>query len=307
MKLSNYSNGFPNGVSIRNMPLLNTYANDVFWVHSATGSDGNKGTDRSPFKTLDYAVGRCTADRGDIILVKPGHTETVSTDGGLAIDVDRIEIIGLGAGDTRPLIDIGTDVAAAMITSGAGVVMHGFRVLIAKDAATDPIQFSGAGGEFFNWEIAEASAVEALDLLSISPGGTRTILHDMVIRGRNTGDGDALNAIHLDGCDDVQIYNMDITGGDWSEGVIFNQGDEVLNIRLHDLILGTKAPEDLTIVMDANATGEMWEIKNILFDNAANIDECIVDGKLHSFDPILVVNADGEKAIEWAGTDSVDT
>ncbi|MCK4815623.1 hypothetical protein KA005_07630, partial [bacterium] len=74
MPISNYPKGFANGINLRGLPILNTYPGKVFWVDSETGSDGNKGTFDRPFGTIDYAVGRCTADRGDVILVKANHS-----------------------------------------------------------------------------------------------------------------------------------------------------------------------------------------------------------------------------------------
>jgi len=306
MNFTNYPNGFDQGVSIQNMPVLNTYCGNIYWVDSTAGTYSGKGSHDAPYTTIDAAVGQCTANNGDLIMVKPGHTETVSTDGGLAVDIDGVTILGLGRGDQRPLISIGTDVAAAAIISADNVVMAGFRFSIAIDAATDPIQISGAGGEFCDWEVIEAASCEALDLISVAATGTRTKLHDIKIKGGNTGDGDALNAIHLNGCDDCEIYNIDAYNGDWSEGVIFNEGDEALNIRIHDCVLQTKATEDLCIVLDSAATGEIYNLKCILAQDEANIDECLSIGDCHAYDPILVVNADSEKAIEWAGTDSTD-
>jgi len=283
---------------------------NLFWVDSGSATKANSvGSGQNPdkpFSTIDYAVGRCTANNGDRIIVMPGHTETITTDGGLAIDVDGLTIVGLGEGDQRPTISITTLAAASMIISGAGTVMRNFRWSVGIDAATDPFQISAAGCHIYDIEIIEASACEALDLISLNASATRCHLHDIIIRGRNTTDGDALNAIHLDGCDDVVIHDIHAYGGDWSEGVIFNEGDEALNLTLYNLLLETAAPEDISIQVDTNATGNMYNIYCVLSDDAANIDECIVPGKMHQFDPILVVNADGEKAIEWPGTDSVD-
>ncbi len=67
MSISNYPNGFASGLNVRGIPVLNTYGGDVYWVHSGTGSNGNKGSFDRPFSTIDYAVGRCTADQGDIL------------------------------------------------------------------------------------------------------------------------------------------------------------------------------------------------------------------------------------------------
>ena len=71
-----------------------------YFVSSDTGADstGNDGSIRRPFATIDYAVGRCSANVGDVIYVMPGHTETVSAAAGINLDVAGISVIGLGAG-----------------------------------------------------------------------------------------------------------------------------------------------------------------------------------------------------------------
>lgn len=110
MPNSNYPKGFADGVTIRGLPVLNTYGGKVFWVNGGTallvgqrgGSDGNKGTFDAPFATLDFAIGQCTADRGDIIMVKDNHSETITGVGGITADVAGITIIGLGRGAQRP-------------------------------------------------------------------------------------------------------------------------------------------------------------------------------------------------------------
>jgi len=106
---SNFPNGFASGVTIRGLPLMQTHSGEVFWVNSSTtatakgaigGSDGGDGTYRRPFATLDFAVGKCTADRGDIIVLMPNHTETLAA--AVALDVAGIAVIGLGQGTNRP-------------------------------------------------------------------------------------------------------------------------------------------------------------------------------------------------------------
>jgi len=297
------------GYKINGIPMQGAVmtTGSVFFVDSTTGLSGNSGLDiKHPLSTIDLAVGKCTADKGDVIYVMPGHTETVTTDGGLTIDVDGVTITGLGEGDARPLISITTLAAAAVIISGDGCVVENMRFSIGIDAATDPIQITGSGNIFRFNEVIEAASCEAIDLISVGADANRNKLHDLKIRGRNTADGDAHCAIHLNGCDDCEIYNIHAYNGDWEEGVIFNETDECLNILIHDCILQTQAGEDLCIVLDSAATGEIYNLKCILKDNAANIDECLSIGDCHAYDPILVVNADSEKAIEWAGTDSTD-
>ena len=83
---------------------------DVFFVDSTstTGLDavGYGRNPDAPFKTLDYAVGQCTASKGDLIIVMPGHIETVAAASGLDFDVAGIKVIGLGWGDIRPKIQL---------------------------------------------------------------------------------------------------------------------------------------------------------------------------------------------------------
>jgi len=280
---------------------------NIFFVDSVTGLSSNSGqTIGAPLATIDQAVGKCTADKGDVIYVMGSHTETVTTDGGLTIDVDGVRIVGLGEGDGRPLISVETLAAAAVVLSADGCIIENMRFSIGIDAATDPIQITGSGNIFRFNEVVEAAACEALDLISVGADANRNVLHDLKIRGRNTTDGDALNAIHLNGCDDCEIYNIHAYNGDWKEGVIFNEGDECLNVHIHHCILQTKATEDFCIILDGSATGEIHDIKCILSTDEANIDQCISEGDCHTYDPILVVNADSEKAIEWPGTDSTD-
>jgi len=127
--MSNYPGGFANGVSIRDVPIINTHPGKVFWLSDATtlqvsqrgGSDGNKGTYDSPFATLSYAVSQCVANRGDVIMVKPGHTETISSATALTLSVAGVAIIGLGVGTNRPTFTLDTATTATINVTAANV------------------------------------------------------------------------------------------------------------------------------------------------------------------------------------------
>lgn len=131
---SNYPAGF-NNVTIRGVPLTQSHPGQVFWVSNATptlpgqvgGSDGNPGTFGAPFSTLDYAIGRCTANRGDIIFVKPGHAETITSATTIAMDVAGVAIIGLGAGTKRPTLTYTTANTATINVSADNMTITNFR------------------------------------------------------------------------------------------------------------------------------------------------------------------------------------
>lgn len=126
MAMSNYPTGFLGGVTMRGLPILQTHPGEVFWVGNATASimkghsgasNGNPGTFARPFATIDYAIGRCTAGRGDIIVVKPGHAETITAAGAIAADVAGVAIVGLGTGSAMPTITFGHAAATLAITA----------------------------------------------------------------------------------------------------------------------------------------------------------------------------------------------
>lgn len=112
MPASNYPNGFPQGITIRGVPLVSTNPGKVFWVGNSTvlgpdqigGSNGNPGTFNKPWATLAYAMTRCVANRGDIVFVKPGHAETISTAAILTLTVAGVAIVGMGVGSNRPTL-----------------------------------------------------------------------------------------------------------------------------------------------------------------------------------------------------------
>lgn len=127
MPLSNFPAGFANGIVVRGVPLVQAHPGKVFWVgnstvmgdgQNVTASNGNPGTIRQPFATIAGAISNCTAGRGDIIFVKPGHTESVSAAAGLVLSKAGIAIIGLGVGSQRPTITLDTaDTATITVTA----------------------------------------------------------------------------------------------------------------------------------------------------------------------------------------------
>ena len=126
-RINNFANGFTNGVLIRGLPLSQVHPGRVFWVNNSTvlpdggigGSNGNDGSYLRPFSTIDYAVSKCKASRGDIVLVMPGYAQTITAAAEIGLDVAGVAVIGLGVGSLRPTITYGTAAAASVRVSVA--------------------------------------------------------------------------------------------------------------------------------------------------------------------------------------------
>jgi hypothetical protein len=131
MTISNYPNGFTNGITIRGLPINVSNPGRVWWVNNSSvlaengvaGSNGNPGTYQKPFATINYAVGRAAANRGDVIMVMPGHAETISNATALVLNKAGVAIIGLGAGSNRPTLTFSTANTANIPITAANVTV----------------------------------------------------------------------------------------------------------------------------------------------------------------------------------------
>lgn len=133
-QINNFPGGFAQGITIRGMPVAVTHPGKVYWVSNATtlsdrqigGSNSNKGTFDAPFSTIAGALLQCVANRGDIVMVKPGHAETVSAAAGIILNVAGVAIIGLGVGSTRPTITLDTANTASITVTANNVSVSNF-------------------------------------------------------------------------------------------------------------------------------------------------------------------------------------
>lgn len=260
-KMSNYPNGFNYGVSIRNMPVLTTFGGDVYWVDSNAGSNGNKGTFDQPFSTLDYAVGRCTANNGDIIFLKPGHVETVIAAGGLDLDVAGITVIFLGEGTDKAYVTFTTAVTADMDVDAANVTLVNPKFVAGKDSLTGPVDVNSTDFTIINGEWHDATDIETTDCVVATAGATRLCIDGWKFFCGTETAGQKQSNIQINGCDNIILRNIDIRG-DFAVGCIENVTDEVLNARFENLNLeNLNADPQPAIYLDANATGMCRNVK----------------------------------------------
>ena len=182
-RMDNYPGGFKNGILIRGMPIQTLHPGKIFWVNNTTvipeggigGSNGNDGTYFRPFSTLDYAIGRCTADRGDIIVLMPGHAENISTASGITNDVAGVAVVGLGTGTLRPKFSF-TAATATHVISAANCSFYNIQweanfadVAIGLDVSgVDGLSFANCyfteSGTDLNYAIAVDLATGADDI-----------------------------------------------------------------------------------------------------------------------------------------------
>lgn len=303
---------FPKGVSSFGIPVIGSgpvlTTGSVFFVQStATGaSDSNEGTSPGkPLATIDAAVGKCTANKGDVIFVGPGHVETVVTTGGLALDVAGISVVGIRAGTLMPQISVGGATSARVTVPAANVTMVNMLITGDLDAITFPLSVSGSDFRLLNCEYRDVTG-QCGTFLQTTNGADRMLIDGLVYRG-DTAAGTA-RGIGITGTTGVEIRNSHFSGN-FSAAAINVVTTAASQLRVHNCFIKTYNAADVCI-LDTVTGSTGWMGPNLwldLTDNAANITEAITGATFRVFDNVYVVNADNEKAmlINWtASTDA---
>ena len=245
MAISNYPNGFQNGLMVRNVPVDIPHPGKVFWVNNSGvlpdngigGSDGNPGTYLKPFATIDYAIGRCTANRGDVIYVMPGHSETISGASGIDLDVAGVKLIGLGHGSK--MSKIAFDNTAATVTVDADdvqIINMKFEatisaVVIGLSLITLATDCLVKGCKF----VSETGATDEFNRsINVGVGCDRLIIEDCLI---DMDLGGAVAAISLVGATTDVLIQRNVIRGDYSTGNITSETTASVNVHIIDNIL----------------------------------------------------------------------
>lgn len=106
------------------------------------------------FTTIALASAACVANRGDVIFLAPGHTESISSATALTMSVAGITVIGLSTGSLRPVITLDTaatatiNVTAANITFKNVIFVANFADIATCFTLTTAPEFQVLGCEF---------------------------------------------------------------------------------------------------------------------------------------------------------------
>lgn len=232
MPYSHYPHGFVNGVAIREQVVANIYSGkaNVFWVDSNIGSDGNKGTFSAPFATLDYAIGRCTANNGDIIMLAEGHSENISSAAAVNVDVDGISIIGVGTGNNRPTFTFDTSTSATFAVNADDVYIYNLQFLCAILNQTIMLDLNGFRAEIAACYFGELEEITGATCIDINGGASftcdGTIINGCEFECPTAGNWD--RAIELgEAADNIKIIN-NLINGDFDDAGIHNPTAKVL-------------------------------------------------------------------------------
>ena len=262
MSISNYPNGFKNGITIRGVPITVTNPGETFWVNNSGvlakggigGSDGNDGSYQKPFATIDYAVGRCTAGRGDTIMVMPGHAETVSAAGDIVLDVEGISVIGLGSGTNRPTITFDTAATADIDINAENITVANiiFSANFADIAAAIDVNASAFTMQNCHFK---ATAILKNFKICIQPAAVNWM--ELVENTALLLDAADTHWVNLSAGGDGHIISGNLLHGNWGTAAIGGAGAVTRCTITDNRIFNIATDADSCINMAATATGIM--------------------------------------------------
>ena len=203
---------------------------------SATGADagGSGRAPDAPFLTLDYAFGAhgAAANNGDVVIVMPGHAETIASAGAITMDLAGVSVIGIGTGADRPTFTFSaTD--STIIMSAASLRLENILIKPSINAVVSPIVISGADCVIKNVEVQDDSAlVECQASILTTAGAARLTIDGFEYRGFVTGDA-ATRVIVLVGVVNATIKNCKFWG-EVSTAVINMETTLSTGITVHD-------------------------------------------------------------------------
>lgn len=212
--------------------------------------------------TIDGAIGKTRANKNDIVVVLPGHAESITAAGGITLDVASTMIYGLGTGNARPVVTIAsTDNSGSVAISANNCSWFNVVVVGNDDALTNAFNITGNNFRGFIETQDTSAAVEMATAIRLdtADGADLTWKHVGFAAGNAMTSGVILDTcvnvnLHVDFKGKASLAVVDMQDGASSDvlvtGYMYNSGT-------------TDATKDVTDTV----TGSTWAAD--IFDGAA--------------------------------------
>jgi hypothetical protein len=261
MSQSNYPNGFEHGVNIRGVPILNTYAGNVYWVgktpEGAAGSDAYDGTYNWPKATIAYLFSADIVKAGDRIMVKPDHVETVA--GAVAWDIAGVCIVMGGEGTSKAYFNL-TATGSYINVTGAGITLINPKFVTGIDAVAKGLQVAAADFSMVNTEYHDAAAMASTIQVLTTSAATRLYINGYRYYASTTGTQKTDGIKTVGALDGVVLHNIQIVG-DFSTAPI-DISQAITNVDIDNLNLNnTNTDPQPAMEIHANTTGFAENVK----------------------------------------------
>ena len=260
-KKDNLSDLQDSAAATANLKVNQSFPGNHFWVdenHASAVDDIAHGARTSPFASLDFAIGQCTASNGDVIWVLPNHNENVAAAADLVFDVIGVSVVFLGIGNTQARVTFDTDAGADMDIDAEGVTLYNPYFVAGIDALTGPIDVNAANFKMYNVRVADAPAFAALDWLVADANADDMLIDGWFYEVSTTGSTKQSN-IQIAAATRPVLRNIHITG-DYAIGCIEN-GTAWIDATLDNVFIDNSASGPVVgILLQATSSGQMRDV-----------------------------------------------
>jgi len=280
-------------------PLLLAEAQVLFVDHGHTNALDADDTEHGhsfekPLDTIDYAIDLCTAGERSVILVAPGHVETLAA-ATIDFDVSDITCIGIGEGSNRPKVVFGN--AASSVDIGANnihLINLRFVPSITDILIGVDIETGKTGTIIEDCEFAEGDDIatdEFIVGLAVKATCTDTQVKNCLFRTGLAADG-ATAAIQLTGISDNVVIEKSRFIGNWGTAAIYNDSGVCTDLLIDDCTI--KVADSLPGISVVATTSGI--IRDVCIESTSHtVDILIVATGMSWFNNYGVV-ADGSAA-----------
>ena len=260
-------------------------AGDTFYVDSGAtnASNNNSGLHKhAPMATIDAAIGKCTASSGDIIIVAPGHAETLTNTSRITVDVAGVSIIGLGLGDSRPTLTFGTDTTADVLVSAANVLIKNIKFVSNVNSLGMFIDANESHLTVEDCVFVTSSAKEAYCFIDLAT--TKDFLTVRNCEFYQPTDPDGTSGGASTGCIYfVDSENITVTGckffGQFETAIFHNKTTAAKQVWIKDCVAKQELSDSLIFVQVATMSGGM--LGSLMVNTpGTNVTEAEVSGTL---------------------------
>ena len=205
--------------------------------------------------SIDTAIGQCTADRGDYIIVLPNYTETIAADAGITLDIAGVSIIGLGSGTLKPTLTFSATASDISVTA-ANCLIKNFRMVSSINSLVNFIDADAGQLTIEDCDFVTSSAKEALCFINIA-----TTKDDFVIRNctflqptdpEGTDGGANTGAIYCVDTENILIEGCQFRGF-FETAIVHNKTTKCQNLIVNDCQLSNSIAVPFILV--AASTG----------------------------------------------------
>jgi hypothetical protein len=285
-----YRRGVASKVAIEDMQFS---TGKRFFVHAGTGTNGTAYgfTPDKPFATLNYANASCTASKGDILYLMPGHTETLTSATTLVMDKAGVRVIGIGSGRLKPQVTITTAATATWNVTAPNCLIENVDIIsnYLNVAASMTVGALADGLTLRKVRFYDTSAVlGSLIGISIAALANDVTIEDCKYYGIALTAA-ATNAVLCAGAADRLTIRNCYFKGDFSSGVIVATVAKSLDVLFQDLVIVNMSETGKGINLHATTTGAAHNVMAYLEDHAGN-EKAITGATLFMTDRVRQTN-----------------